>query len=632
MSLYTKSASETPFSKLPPELSTVIFDLATVNCRPNAANCRLVCQDFHVLSSPFLIRTIVIAERFDALGKAREILLHPYFSKHVTHLLWDASHYQESIATNYYTYHAAFIESTHTFEGEDQSYCQKRAADAVLQKQLRCIGPAAPSIPLQLRGNGSLLEYNVAGSANDRCGRSNEQHDSGDEPGGEDDISDEPHPQLPQCSQVPLAVTLEDGFSRECHLSFSDYYRGWINQQSIRGRDQAQEDIASHEDPDYVQSKELENIELGVWDIDGNLAQHYFRRAIDELPNLRHLMYGDHRALAYDGESHAELCRRLFGKTVCPSCSLTERDSLRRFNEFVYDLQVCGRDWKSLSVGRHPFETPYADRLSESSRDAAAPYPQDDVTMKWETLTLATRDKDDTKLQIKTLRLPVMRTNLHITEVMGGLSTFVGQGLIHLDLGVITFSRFLTQPAEMWDKYDTLAPLLNPLLSGFESLQTLTLRGVVFEVAEMQKFLLGLATTLRTLRLVDCYCPDDYDAFLASVKDSIAPATTLAGVEIYGLRFRNAMRVTDSRTLRSEAREHRAMRASRSVWSAEALATKGRHLGGDALSCWPYERQELEAAMLGGSVNRVTRRFVPPSAGEIHRWCDVPITHKFSYE
>jgi hypothetical protein len=121
----------------------------------------------------------------------------------------------------------------------------------------------------------------------------------------------------------------------------------------------------------------------------------------------------------------------------------------------------------------------------------------------------------------------------------------------------------------MWDDYDTLAPSLNLLLSSLESLRTLTLRGVIFEVAEMQKFLLGLATTLRTLRLVDCYCPDDYDAFLASVNDSIAPAVTLVGSEIYGLRFRNAMRVADSRTVHSETREHRAMRASRSVWSAK---------------------------------------------------------------
>jgi hypothetical protein len=632
MSLYTKPASQTPFSNLPPELSTVIFDLATVNCRPNAANCRLVCQDFHVLSSPFLIRTIVIAERFDALRKAREVLLHPYFSKHVTHLLWDASHYEESMATNYYAYHTAFIKSTHIFEPEDASYCQKRAADAVLQKQLRCVGPTAPNIPLQLRGIGRLLEYGMTASAEDGRGKPVDQRDSGNESCIDDDTSENSYPQLPQRSRNAVAETLGDGLSRGCHLSFSDYYRGWINQQSIRGRDQAQEDIASHEDPDYVQSKELENVESGVWDIDGNLAQHYFRRAIDELPNLRHLMYGDYRALAYDGESHAELCRRLFGKAVCPSCSLTERNSLRHFNDFVYDLQICGRDWKSLSIGRHPFETPYADRLSVPSRDAAHASPQDAVTMMWETLTLATREKDDTTLQIKTLRLPVMRPNLHIMEIMGGLSTFVGQGLLHLDLGVIAFCRFLTQPAEMWDKYDTLAPLLNPPLSGFKSLQTLTLRGVVFEVAEMQKFLFGLASTLRTLRLVDCYCPDNYDAFLASVKDSIAPATTLTGVEIYDLRFRNAMRVADSRTLRSETREHRAMRASRSMWSAEALTIKGRHLGGDALSCWPYERQELEAAMLGGSMNRVTRRFVPPSAEERHRWYDFPITHKVSYE
>lgn len=197
MTIYTNPASETPFSNLPLELATVIFDLATVNCRPNAANRRLVCQDSHVLSSPLLIRTIVYAEHYDAVRKAREVLLHPYFSKHVTHLLWDASHYEERLAISYDAYHDAFINSCHTFDREDESYNQKRAADALLQRQLRSVGPTAPSIPLQLRG--SLLEHGVMAPAQDKCGRPVDQHDDGDEPGSGDDTPDGT-PRLPQNS------------------------------------------------------------------------------------------------------------------------------------------------------------------------------------------------------------------------------------------------------------------------------------------------------------------------------------------------------------------------------------------------------------------------------------------------
>ena len=137
----------------------------------------------------------------------------------------------------------------------------------------------------------------------------------------------------------------------------------------------------------------------------------------------------------------------------------------------------------------------------------------------------------------------------------------------------------------MWDTYDTVAPLLIPLLSGFDSLQCLTLRSVTFEAEEMQKFILGLATTLRTLRLADCYCPDSYDALIAMTKGSIAPALALTGVEIWDLRFRHSMRPTDAQTLRGETREHRAMRAMKDVWSAEALATRWRYVGGDDQSC-----------------------------------------------
>jgi hypothetical protein len=98
------------------------------------------------LNSSFLIRTIVIAERFSTLRKAREILLHPYFSKHVTHLLWDASYYEERIAANYRAYEDDYLYSNHTLKHEDKSHRQNREADALLQWQLRSAGPSAPKV------------------------------------------------------------------------------------------------------------------------------------------------------------------------------------------------------------------------------------------------------------------------------------------------------------------------------------------------------------------------------------------------------------------------------------------------------------------------------------------------------
>jgi hypothetical protein len=41
-----------------------------------------------------LLDTVVIADRLDTLQELREVLDHPYFSKHITRLVWDASSYQ----------------------------------------------------------------------------------------------------------------------------------------------------------------------------------------------------------------------------------------------------------------------------------------------------------------------------------------------------------------------------------------------------------------------------------------------------------------------------------------------------------------------------------------------------------
>ena len=84
---------------LPEELLTRVFDFLSCD-RPHVdiANSRLVSRRFHALSSPFLVTTVVIAHRYNTLQKLREVLDHPYFSKHVTRLVWDASCYEVTVA------------------------------------------------------------------------------------------------------------------------------------------------------------------------------------------------------------------------------------------------------------------------------------------------------------------------------------------------------------------------------------------------------------------------------------------------------------------------------------------------------------------------------------------------------
>lgn len=93
-----------PIESLPPELLSQVFPLLSEECHTETANCRLVCRKWRELSSPFLATTVVIADRMSALQKLRETLDCPYWSRHVTTLIWDASAYKPSLAKRYNTY------------------------------------------------------------------------------------------------------------------------------------------------------------------------------------------------------------------------------------------------------------------------------------------------------------------------------------------------------------------------------------------------------------------------------------------------------------------------------------------------------------------------------------------------
>ena len=636
MTLYTKPASETPLSKLPPELATVIFDLVSANCHPNAANCRLVCQDFHTLCSPFLIKTIVIAERYEALLKARELLLHPYFGKHITHLLWDASYYDQTHAIDYAEYLFAFCASKHTVSSWSPDYSRQRRADAIMQRQLRRNGPQAPSVPAALRGTGRLLDYDVPDQVENETGRPIRldlrvfgiEHDKPD------------LPSVPE-SRLRISVNMqEEAYLRGCHLGHSDYFRRFVNQESIRGRSK-DEDIDQDIQNGHGVSIEAKNVMTKEWDIDGNLAQFYFRRAINELPNLQHIMYADYRALAFDGESYASLCRRLFGRTVCPSIGFADPNASSNFLDFWNDLTACRRTWTSLSIGRHPFETSYADQeVQHYDGEVTSFATQGDVRMAYKKFFLDDHGSRFPKLQVRSLKLPTLDANMQDIDELGTLSEKFGQGLVELDLGSTSFYIYGTPQAGPAESYDIFRPLLLLSQPDFPNLKSVTLRGFVFDVPMIQDFLLGLTATLRTLRVIDCFCCDPHDDFHSFAKDTAAPALALTGVELYGLRFDDATSSAAERWTRLSNEQFRSMRRedqildceeprlrpNNRVWDTEALKKRGKAFKTDMLSSWPYERFDLEAAMLGGRANNVTRYVrTEPAMSARSYWYNVPM-------
>jgi hypothetical protein len=477
----------------------------------------------------------VIAERYKTLRKAREQLLHPYFSKHITHLLWDASYYDQNIAADYREYEAAFNRSKHVLGQWNHEYSGYRTADSILQRRLRCVGPTAPSIPPVLRGTGRLVDYDVPAPVEDERGRPIRRHSELSE--GEDDTND--HPEVPQSRRSHSVELQEMGYLQGCHFSHSDYFRRWVNQESIRGRDLDEGDVYEDENG-FSKSEEAHKVASGLWDIDGNLARYYFLRAVDDLPNLRHIMYGDYRALAYDGETYAKLCRRLFNRTVCPTWAFTNFDTDAGFITFMDDLRGRRRNWMSLSIGRHPFETSYVDQGKVPVISDPGVTAQSDVRLTYDALFVDEFDLVSPKLQVRSLKLPVLVTDVEGIKSSGRLSTVFESGLVELDLGVTTFPDHAIATSAPAMQFDLFRPLLVPGHPEFASLQSVSLRGFMFSVGALHDFLLQYTSMLRILRLVDCYCPGSYDAFETFAKDFVAPGFALTGVEIYGLRFDDA--------------------------------------------------------------------------------------------
>lgn len=110
---FQRPASTTPFSKLPEELNTKIFDFAFSKRSRDVSSCRLACQDLFALCSPYLIRTAVVAKRDKTRKKMQEVMRHPYFHKHVTHFLWDASEFDPIIAASAGEYSRAYLDDPH---------------------------------------------------------------------------------------------------------------------------------------------------------------------------------------------------------------------------------------------------------------------------------------------------------------------------------------------------------------------------------------------------------------------------------------------------------------------------------------------------------------------------------------
>ena len=90
---------------LPAEVLNHIMSLlpTTEPCH-DIASCRLVCSQFRVISSPYLITRVVFAKRFREIEKLQWVVNHPYFSNTVTEFVYDVSTFEEVTAQTFSRY------------------------------------------------------------------------------------------------------------------------------------------------------------------------------------------------------------------------------------------------------------------------------------------------------------------------------------------------------------------------------------------------------------------------------------------------------------------------------------------------------------------------------------------------
>ena len=84
----------------PLEIFDHIFSLLSKS-RPDIGACRLTCRVFHLLSSPYLVPSVVVANNLDVLYRTHHIIQHPYFSRHVTELVYVQGRYEPDDEAKY---------------------------------------------------------------------------------------------------------------------------------------------------------------------------------------------------------------------------------------------------------------------------------------------------------------------------------------------------------------------------------------------------------------------------------------------------------------------------------------------------------------------------------------------------
>ena len=468
---------------LPPELLSRIFEYLAED-RRDISSCRLVNNAFKAASSPYLITEVVFAKRLPEIAKLHEVACHPYFSRHVTHLIYDLSWWkfnelEMNDPTEMMDYIAA-CEESEDFEIRhflDEEWAHRVQEESEFYRSLS-----------QNRGEPSAEQaktflYNQkTATSTDTDQSQNAVLDDLNEAGGE-------------------------AFRMGCYQSFPQYKRNAHFHERIAARGE------------YL-------------DI--------LKPILTKLPKLRAVTFTDYRGLARKGETYRNLCSRMFGNMLEPERWNWELDQGLCTPEAITALKAIAQvkgGLQSVSFGPHFYE------MVSSPEEPLINYKEAHYLSIEDMGIEEDQSQNDLWAKmfggLRAIRLPFLFTEA--TFPSGPAETLLKalpDTIEHLALGakgpIEAFSLLEQASPQVLRPFEMISPLRFPRLKSLE------LEGWCVPISGFQKLLLAHASTLRTLHLINLVLITGGEGEsvpgLDTLASSIAAKSHLTGVEVTKVR------------------------------------------------------------------------------------------------
>ena len=454
---------------LPPELLSRIFSYLGSQ-RLDIAHCRLVCHSFHELSSPFLITRVAVAKRLKELTRLHEVLEHPYFSRHVRELVYDASRYDKDVAEDWNEYVDDCENGPRKFVDAEWNSRRKNDAEALSGLLLRSLAPTDSGRKDTDNGDG--------GAVNSEQGASRSRQVDLEEPN---------------------AAYLDGIYAMGCHKGFPDYHQLYYTQRRIEKQ---------------------------------GLIKNTLIAAFRGFPKLRNIVFSDYRALGRDGESYNECCTRLFGTTLQPNeaSHFGTNETLKSEHGTIFEALVASGNTTvtSICAGPHLFEN-----VDEPDHDTGERfYPEGPVYMEWDIFDLDEPGLG-TLLNVFS-RMRRFRHSLFVPSDIPREITYLDSLNRCLHAATSTLTYLSLNAGGTYNQPKTAeCDLIDTLLQGttFTVLQELDLCAFQSSKSQLESLLGRHSATLRRLRLPRLLVPD---YLAKEFGTWASKHLTLSGVEVWG--------------------------------------------------------------------------------------------------